>query len=84
MVVYLGWARVAAGRPVCAAVHTPDVAVSARPGGRPDRRPRGCPEGPVTAPGPIEWTANSSPSANHAHFFVSTLEFRPTLQRRTR
>src|SRR5664279_5550222 len=23
--------------------------------------------GPVTAPGPIEWTATSSPSANHAH-----------------
>ena len=39
-VVYLGWARVAAGRPVCAAVHTPDVAVTARTGGRPDRRPR--------------------------------------------
>ena len=30
--------------------------------------------------GPIEWTATSSPSANHAHSFREHSEFRPTLQ----
>src|SRR5664279_3214115 len=46
-------------------------------GGRPDRRPRGWSEGPVTAPGPHRMEPISSPSANQAHFFVTTIGFGP-------
>jgi len=34
----------------------------------------------ATAQDPSRWTATSSPSARAAPFFVTTIEFRPTLQ----
>ena len=63
----------------------PSAAARRRRGRRDAQAPRarctGACSATATAPARSRWTATSSRSASPARFFVTTIEFRPTLQR---